>query len=594
MPGDRGPRRRLLAALVGVLALGLIVSTIWTACAGPSGTAPRGTKAARSRQSAKPVSPVPNPTVPSAQNGDSAAQNGDSAVRARAIASRLSDVDLVGQMLMPFVYGDAPTSVSVATRTANLSRTGAPTPAAIIQRYRLGGVILVRQSADDPTAATNTGSNIESPDQLRRLTTGLQKTARALPAGVPLIIGTDQEGGTVTRIRDGVTRLPSAMTFGAADDPELTERATAASGAELAALGLDVDFAPDADVIGGPGNTVIGSRSFGADPPLVSRQVAAAVKGYLSAGVAPSLKHFPGHGHTDVDSHVAVAVLTQSLASLRKNDLAPFEAGIKAGSPIVMSGHLDTQAIDPGTPASLSGKVLTGLLRNTLGFTGMVVTDGLDMKALTDKYGPAEVAVRAVLAGNDLLLLPPNVQAAQQGLLAALKSGRLSRARAVDAVTHVLTVKLRSKPAVPAMSTLHSAAHQAVVDQVAAKAVTVFRGACEGALIRGPVTITGGASEARSSLTTALRAYGIRFGPGGDSIRLAGYGDTASDLRPATVTVATDVPYILASARSKTLLATYSNVDSSMRALAKVLVGKAKAPGRSPVPVAGLPNSACL
>ena len=571
MPGGRRPRRRLLAVIIGVVALGLVVSAVGRSCAGPDD---------KPRASVRPTMPLP-------------AAGGDPATRARAIASRLSDVDLVGQMLMPFVYGDDPTAVSKATRAANLDRTGAATPAAILQRYRLGGVILVRQSADDPTSGSSVGSNIEGTAQLRRLTSGLQKTALGLPAGVPLMIGTDQEGGTVTRIRDGVTGLPSAMAFGAADDPALTQRVAAASGAELAALGLDVDFAPDADVIGGPGNTVIGSRSFGADPALVSRLVTATVRGYQQAGVATSLKHFPGHGHTDVDSHEAIPVLGQSLASLRKNDLAPFEAGIRAGSPIVMSGHLDAQAVDPGTPASLSEKVLTGLLRNTLGFTGMVVTDGLDMKALTDKYPPGEVAVRAVLAGNDLLLLPPNVRAAQQGLLAALKSGRLPRGRAVDAVTHVLTVKLRTKPAAPPLSTLNSAAHQVAVDQVVAKAVTVLRGSCRGALVRGPVTVTGGSTQARATLTTALRANGVQVGAGGDSVHLAGYGDTAADLRPATVTVATDVPYLLAAAKSKTLLATYSNVDASMRALAKVLAGKAKAPGRSPVPVSGLPSSAC-
>lgn len=560
--------------VVGVLVVGVVVGLVGRSCAGPD----------EHPKSAPGATVSPTPALPEA---------GDPATRARAIASRLSDVDLVGQLLMPFVYGDDSTTVSKATRAANLDRTGAATPAAIIQRYRLGGVILVRQSADDPTSGSGSGSNIEGTTQLRRLTSGLQKAALGLPAGVPLMIGTDQEGGTVTRIRDGVTQLPSAMAFGAADDPALTEQVAAASGAELAALGLDVDFAPDADVIGGAGNTVIGSRSFGADPALVSRLVAATVRGYQRAGVATSLKHFPGHGHTDVDSHQAIPVLGQSLASLTKNDLAPFEAGIRAGSAIVMSGHLDTAAVDPGTPASLSAKVLTGLLRNTLGFTGMVVTDGLDMKALTDKYPPGEVAVRAVLAGNDLLLLPPNLQAAQQGLLAALKSGRLPRGRAVDAATHVLTVKLRAKPAVSPRSTLNSAAHQAAVGQVVAKAVTVLRGSCRGALVRGPVTVTGGSTRARATLTAALRANGVQVGAGGDSVHLAGYGDTAADLRPATVTVATDVPYLLAAATSKTLLATYSNVDASMRALAKVLAGKATAPGRSPVPVTGLPRSAC-
>ncbi|MFI5953401.1 glycoside hydrolase family 3 protein [Cryptosporangium sp. NPDC051539] len=565
----------MLLVIAGVVVLGLVVGGFWVLRpdAGPDD------EAAPPRPSAAGPSPAP--------------AGGDAATRAKAIASKLADVDLVGQMLMPFVYGDSATDVSPATRQLNVSRDGVGTPAEIVKKYRLGGVILIRRSNDDPTAPTNPASNVGAPSQVRALTSGLQKSAQGLPAGVPLMIGVDQEHGTVTRIREGVTRLPTAMAFGASDDAALTERAAAVSGAELRTLGIDVDFAPDADVIGGPGNTVIGSRSYGADPAKVSEQVAATVRGYRSTGVATALKHFPGHGHTDVDSHEALPVLSQDRAALEREDLAPFEAGIEAGSEIVMSGHLSLPAIDPDYPASLSHKILTDLLRGRLGFTGMVITDGLDMKALTDEYGPAEVAVRAILAGNDMLLQPPDVGAAQQGLLAALKSGRLPRERAIEAVTRVLTVKLTSRPAAQPMSSLASPEHAAVVTAVAAKAVTVLKGKCSGALVRGPVTVTGGTTEARTALKTALAAQGVETGAGGDSIHLAGYLDTAADLRPATVTVATDVPYILASAKSPTLLATYGNIPASMTALAAVLTGKAHAEGRSPVPVSGLPASAC-
>ncbi|TQS44626.1 glycoside hydrolase family 3 protein [Cryptosporangium phraense] len=562
-------------AIAGVVVVGLVVGGFWV-------LRPDSSDAPREAAPPKPSSVAPAPPA-----GD------DVAARAKAIAGKLADVDLVGQMLMPFVYGDAADQVSDATRQLNVARDGVGTPSEIVKKYRLGGVILIRRSNDDPTAPTNPASNVGSPDQVRAFTSGLQKTAQGLPAGVPLMVGVDQEHGTVTRIREGVTRLPAAMAFGAADDVSLTEKAAAVSGSELRTLGIDVDFAPDADVIGGPGNTVIGSRSYGSDPAAVGKQVAATVRGYESVGVATAMKHFPGHGHTDVDSHEALPVLTQTKATLEQEDLAPFKAGIEAGSEIVMSGHLSVPALDPEFPASLSHKILTDLLRGELGFTGMVVTDGLDMKALTDKYGPAEVAVRAILAGNDLLLQPPDVGAAQQGLLAALKSGRLSRERAVEAVTRVLTVKLRSRPAAQPMSTLASATNRAAVDAVAAKAVTLFRGKCDGPLIAGPVTITGGASEARVALKSALQRQGVRIGTGGDSIHLAGYLDTAADLRLATVTVATDVPYILASAKSPTLLATYGNVDASMSALAAVLTGRARPEGRSPVPVTGLPRSAC-
>jgi beta-N-acetylhexosaminidase len=551
---------------------------------------------------------------------------------AAAVAAGLSDADLVGQLLVPYVYGADADRVSAAAHQANVAATGYGTAAEVIAHYRLGGLILVRRDSADPTAGTNPTTNIVGPAQVRRLTDGLQRAASRLPARAPLLIGTDQEGGAVTRIRQGVVRLPSAMTLGAAQDPALTGELAAMSGAELAALGLNVDFAPDADVTGGPGNLVIGSRSFGDTPARVGPQVAAAVQGYQRSGIATTLKHFPGHGHTDVDSHVDIPVLTQSRAVLDRDDLAPFRAGIAAGSELVMSGHLDVRSIDPGTPATLSHTVLTDVLRTQLGFRGVVITDGMDMAGLTKHYQPAEAAVRAILAGNDMLLLPPSLKAAQQGLLGALKSGRLPRARAVEAVTRILTLKhslpsatapgtlgVLAQPSAqqsatappsapsaqpsataqpsagwrPALTTLDSPAHRALGDRVAAAAITVLKGPCTGPLVRGPVTVTGATPAQRAVLTATLRAAGVTIGTGGSTVHLASYGDGTADLVPATVTVALDTPYILAAARSPILVAAYSGVDASLRAAAAVLAGRAKAPGRSPVAVRNLPRSAC-
>jgi beta-N-acetylhexosaminidase len=518
----------------------------------------------------------------------------DARRRAAALAARLGPEDLVGQMLMPFAYGDSATDVSTASRARNRKATGVDTPAEIVARYRLGGVMLVRFSADDPTASTNPTSNIESPAQVRRLTGGLQEAARRLPAGVPLLIATDQEHGTVTRIRDGVTLLPSAMAFGAAADPALTEAAALVSGTELAALGVTVDFAPDADVTGGPVNVVIGSRSFGSDPARVGPQVAAAVRGYQRAGVAATIKHFPGHGHTGTDSHRATPVLTQSRATLDVEDLGPFRAGIRAGAALVMSGHLDVAAIEPGVPASLSRRALVDVLRRQLGFQGVVVTDGMGMPPVATRYPPGEAAVRAVLAGNDLLLLPPDLGAAYRGLLDAIRSGRLPRARAVEAVTRLLTLKLalaeRPQPPLTAVAT---DASRATAARAAAAAVTLYRGACSGALVRGPVRVTGGLARQRAVLEDGLRAAGVRTGGGGDTVHLTGYGDTAKDLRPATVTIAMDTPYLLRRSGSRVLLATFSGTEAAVRAAAAVLAGRARAPGRSPVAVAGLPARAC-
>ncbi len=510
-----------------------------------------------------------------------------------AAAAALSDLDLVGQMLMPFAYGNDAVKVSAGSRDGNQRIGGVDTPAQLVAKYRLGGLILVRRASGDATAGTNPTSNIDSPAQVRALTSGLQSAARSLPAAAPILIGTDQEHGTVTRVRDGVTLLPSAMAFGAATDPKLTEAASRVSGTELAALGINVDFAPVADVTSGASNYVIGSRSFGADPALVGQRVAASVRGYEQAGVATALKHFPGHGHTGTDSHEELPVLKQARPQLLAGDVAPFRSGIAAGASLIMTGHLDVRAVDPGTPATLSRKVLTGLLRDELGFKGVIVSDALNMGAITKRYPAGEAAVRAVLAGNDILLMPPDIGAAQQSLLRAVQTGRLPRATLVASVTRILTLKQRLATAgQPAMSVVATPANRTAVAAAATAAVTQFRGSCGAPLIRQPVTVTGATARHRDALAAALRRNGVRIGDG-EIIHLVGYGDDAKALKPAGITVSLDTPYLLSTARSPVLLASYSGVPASLDAIAAVIAGKARATGRSPVPVNGLPRTSC-
>jgi beta-N-acetylhexosaminidase len=467
----------------------------------------------------------------------------------------------------------------------------------MVTAYRLGGVILVGFSADDPTEVTNPTTNVDSAAQVRELTGGLQAAAGTLPAKLPLLIGTDQEYGVVTRVQRDVTPLASAMAFGAAGDAALTEAAWRAAGAELRALGVNVDFAPVSDVLGDTPGGAIGSRSYGSDPARVGTQVAAAVRGLEAGGVAATLKHFPGHGHTVADSHSDLPVLVQPRAALDAGDLPPFRAGIDAGASLVMSGHLDVQSIDPGTPATFSRKVLTDLLRGQLRFGGVTVTDALNMEPI-QKWSPGEAAVRALNAGNDLLLMPPDVKAARDGLLGALRGGTLPRERLVEAVIRIVTLKLRlAERAQPALSTVASAANTAAAQAVVSAAVTVLRGGCTGAIVRGKLTVTtsGGRDRQREWLTEALRAAGVTVVPsGGAVVHLVGYGDGPPDLRAgAAVTVAMDTPYLLREVESGALIATYSSTRAAMIALAAVLAGKARAPGRSPVAVAGLPRSAC-
>jgi beta-N-acetylhexosaminidase len=560
--------------LVGALAVG--------ACGGPP---------------ADPPDPSPTTGAPTVPSASTPAPAPDPAERAAALVARLSDADLIGQVLMPYAYGGSATDVSAASAIGNRRMAGVATPAEMVERYRLGGLILVGFSADDPTGGSQPTSNVDSPAQVRRLTTGLQDAAGGLPAKVPLLIGTDQEFGLVTRVQQGVTALPSAMAFGAARDPALTESAWRAAGTELAALGVNLNFAPVADVLSGRPGGVIGSRSYGSDPAVTAGQVTGAVRGLQGAGVAATLKHFPGHGHTTTDSHAALPVLAQGRAELDRADLPPFVAGIRAGAWLVMSGHLDVRALDPGVPASFSRKVLVDLLRGRLKFDGVVVSDALNM-APAKRWKPGEAAVRALLAGNDVLLMPPDVAAAHAGLTAALRDGRLPRARLVEAATRVLTLKFRLAGfAAPPMSAVATAAHAEAVTALNRAAVTVFRGPCSGRLVTGAVTVTssGGRERARRWLTDALRAAGVRVVPtGGAVVHLVGYGDGPGDLRQgAAATVAMDTPHVLGGARTRVLLATYSSSRLSMVALADALAGRSRPAGRSPVPVRGLPRSAC-
>lgn len=546
------------------------------------------------------AAPKPSPTAttpgPSATPSPTPEAGDDHQRRAAVLVASLTDEDLVGQVLMPYAYGSSATQVDPASAAGNRELAGVDTPAEMVTRYRLGGVILVGFAAGDPTGTNQPTTNVENPQQVSGLTGGLREAASGLATGnVPLLVGIDQEFGTVTRIRGGVTALPGAMAIGAVADPRRTEAGWAAAGAELAALGVNVDFAPVADVVTAGGG-VIGSRSYGADPRAVADQVAASVRGLQNSGVAATLKHFPGHGGTAADSHTELPVLAQDRQRLNQVDLRPFAAGIAADAWLVMSGHLDARAIDPGVSATFSRKVLTEVLRGELGFQGVVVSDAMNM-APAMKWAPGEAAVRALNAGNDLLLMPPNLAEAYEGILSAVRTGELPRERLVDAATRVLTLRhrLADRPA-PAMSALNTPAHQKAAAALAAGAITQFRGRC-GVAVRGPVTVTasGGRETARTTLERALKAAGVRaVARGGAVVHLVGYGDGPSDLRAgAAVTVAMDTPYLLGQVGTGRLYATYSSSPASLAALARVLAGKAKPTGRSPVPVPGLPATVC-
>ncbi len=251
-------------------------------------------------------------------------------------------------------------------------------------------------------------------------------------AGRPLVIGIDQEGGGVVRLPQ-VSVAPSAMALGAVDDTDLTEALAAATARGVRRIGVNVDFAPVADVQSNPANPVIGDRSFGADPELVARHVTAFVRGLQACGVAATVKHFPGHGDVAVDSHLALPRLDADLARLDAVEWRPFAAGIAAGTAAVMTGHLVVSALDPERPATLSRALIAGALRERLGFDGVVFSDALDMRAVTARWSLPEAAVLASAAGVDVPVVCNDSAEVYHGVLDALEQalaeGRLDPER---------------------------------------------------------------------------------------------------------------------------------------------------------------------
>ncbi|MEU8262128.1 glycoside hydrolase family 3 N-terminal domain-containing protein [Micromonospora sp. NPDC048999] len=280
--------------------------------------------------------------------------------------------------------------------------------------------------------------NIVDHDQVAALTA----TLRAERPDV--IVAVDEEAGDVTRIESarGSSR-PGNFALGAVDDAGLTEEVARDLGAELAALGITLDYAPDADVNSNPANPVIGVRSFGADPALVARHTAAWVRGLQAGGVAACAKHFPGHGDTHVDSHHDLPRIDGDRARLDAVELAPFRAAVAAGVQAVMTGHLLVPALDPELPATLSPRILGGLLRDELGFQGAVVTDAVEMRAVADRYGFAGAAVRALAAGADAICVggeratEADAIELRDAIVAAVIAGHLPEERLAEAAKRV-------------------------------------------------------------------------------------------------------------------------------------------------------------
>jgi beta-N-acetylhexosaminidase len=298
----------------------------------------------------------------------------------------------------------------------------------LLAEYKPGGFVLFAE-------------NLHDTDQTVKLIQDIKDCSK-----IPPFISIDEEGGDVSRLGMapliGSTVMPTAFEVGLTGDPNNAYEGAAVIARELSSLGFNMDFAPVADIFSNPENTVIGKRAYGTDPASVCPMVARAVEGFCDNNIIPVLKHFPGHGDTHADTHEGAAEVTHDMARLESYELLPFKAGFDAGADAIMTAHilLPNVTSEP-VPASLSKEIMTGILRERLGFDGVVITDALEMKAISAYYGQGDAAVKAVDAGVDMLLMPLSLDEAYRALLAAVKSGAVPESRIDESVRRILSLK---------------------------------------------------------------------------------------------------------------------------------------------------------
>ena len=379
------------------------------------------------------------PFGPAVATADARTGPGDVPYRARvdALLRHMTLQQKVGQLFVIEVAGRDADHVGDTARATNQRLFGVDTPGQAIAKYQPGGVIYY--------TTRNNDDNIGDPAQVATLSNGLQAASLAQPRHIPLQISVDQEGGAlVARFGPPATQMPGNMALGAGRSADDAFASAQVIGEELDAVGVTQDYAPVSDVNINPNNPVIGIRSIGGEPGLVSDLASTQVKGYHAGGISAVAKHFPGHGDTGVDSHFGLPKVTHTLEQFESIDLPPFKADIAAGVDTIMTAHVVFPAVDPsGAPATMSHKILTGVLRDELGFKGLIVTDALDMAGATSEYPPDVAPVTAILAGADQLLVPPQMDTAYGAVLDAVRDGTISRQRLDDSVSRILMHKFR-------------------------------------------------------------------------------------------------------------------------------------------------------
>lgn len=368
-----------------------------------------------------------------------------------ATLNRMSIDEKIGQLLIVGIGGKQVSQVAKAHITKRFS----------------GGILLFRR-------------NIQSPQQVANLTTELQQVAVQTPNAIPLFIAIDQEGGIVTRLKKGATVFPGNLALGATRSESLAEKAGEITALELAAVGINLNFAPVMDINTNPRNPVIGVRAYGDSPMLVSQLGTAYIRGLQANGVLATAKHFPGHGDTHVDSHKKLPTVGHDEERMNAVELAPFRAAIEARVAAMMSAHILYPALDADTPATLSHRVLTGLLREQLGFEGLIITDDLEMQAIDAHYQTGNAAVMAIQAGADLVMVPWTLKKQQQAYNAlrnAVKRGKISVSRLDRSVRRILKTKNDFglfKPQ-PIARDLGNPQHLAIAQTIATQAITLVK-----------------------------------------------------------------------------------------------------------------------
>jgi beta-N-acetylhexosaminidase len=409
-------------------------------------------------------------------------------VDVKQIVAKMSLEEKVGQMLMPDFRNWQKQGDSKATGFTVMNDE----VASIIKKYHLGGVILFAE-------------NVVGTEQTTRLVDGLQNASEK----IPLFVTIDQEGGIVTRLQSG-TNLPGNMALGAARSEQHAYDSGKVIGEELSSLGINVNFAPDMDVNNNPSNPVIGVRSFSNNPELVSTLGTSLIKGLQDQNIATTAKHFPGHGDTAVDSHYGLPLVDKNQEQLRKVELYPFQKAIDNGVDMIMTAHVQFPAFDNTTytskkdgqqimvPATLSKKILTGLLRDDMGFDGVIVTDALNMQAIAENFGQAEAVIMAINAGTDIALMPApvtslatekNLDNVFKAVIQAVNDKRIPMSRINESVERILTLKIKRgiyKPGTSytadvdklvenALEVVGSKQHQAIEKKITADTVTLLK-----------------------------------------------------------------------------------------------------------------------